>query len=82
MSRDRSSSLFRRNMPHTAAYAGENGWKFDGQSGKSFCLVKGKFRYYMSITPSDKNADKQVLRHLKHYDETGDVHGRTEETCP
>ena len=82
MSAVKGLSLFRQRMPLSNEYAKTHGWVFEGQRLKSFVLNKNGFRYHTSITPSDPNADKQVVRQLKHYDATGDVHGRTEKTNP
>lgn len=77
---NRSYLDFQRRLPLVAQYAAEHGWEFrTGNKGKRF-LRKGKFKYSMSLTPSDGNADKVIIRQLKKYDATGDVHGRSKES--
>lgn len=77
---NRSHLDFQRRLPLVAAYAKDHGWQLQtGSRGKRF-LVKGKFKYSMSMTPSDRNADKVILRQLKKFDATGDVYGRAKET--
>lgn len=73
-------SKFRHEMPLSFAYARENGWVFDGTGKKHKALRKGTFKYSMSTSPGDMNADKQVLRHLINYDKTGNIYGCTEKT--
>lgn len=77
---NRSYTNFKRRMPLAAAYAKEHGWELKlGAPGKQ-SLVKGKFRCAISYTPSDGNADKVIVRQLKKYDATGDIHGCPKET--
>lgn len=76
---DATLRRFRSLLPRAAKYAGQNGWALHRKSGKHPFLLKGKFKYFLSGSPSDRRADLNVLRDLTRYDATGEING-TQET--